>query len=133
MTYIEFLHEVIERGIKGASADPIINKYPKRLEGSIEGFNACRNKTPEQLSALLTEANAKTLNARLDTNDKDEKDIEDYWKQRYYAIQIEWVCNCVSAILMNERKPVIIQPTARGYMNAAEIIGVGPAPGVPVA
>lgn len=126
MTYIEFLHEVIERGIKGASEDPIINKYPKRLEGSIAGFNACRSKTPEQLSALLTEANRETLNARLAAKDKDESDIEDYWKQVHYAIQIEWVCNCVSAMLMNEGKPVIITPTARGYMNAAEIIGVGP-------
>lgn len=131
MTYIEFLHEVIERGIKGASEDPIINKYPKRLQGSIDGFNACRSKTPEQLSALLTEANTKTLNARLDANDKDEAHLEDYWGQRYYAIQIEWVANCVSAMLMNEGKPVIIQPTARAYMNAAEIIGVGPAPGTP--
>lgn len=131
MTYIEFLTEVIERGIKGASADEIINKYPKRLEGSIEGFNACRGKSPEELAALLAEMNRRTHNARLEAHDKDEADIEDYWKQRYIAIQVEWVANCVSAALMNEGRPVIIPPTARALMNVAEIVGVGPAPAVP--
>lgn len=124
MNYIEFLTQVIERGIKSCSADPIINKHPKRLEGSIEGFNACRDKTPEELAALLAETRRKGHNARLDSEGKREDDLEDYWKARHYELQVEWVCNCVSAMLMNEGKGVIIPPTARAMINISEIIGV---------
>ena len=131
LTYVEFLHEVVERGIKSAQGDEILAKYPRRLKGSIDGFNACRCKTPEQLAQLLVEANRKTHNARLDAHDKDEEGAEAYWEQNYYGIQVDFVCNVVSAMLMNENKPVIVPPRASGVMVCAEILGVAGMPSVP--
>jgi len=37
---------------------------------------------------------------------------------------MNWVCNVVSALLMNQGLSTIIQPTARGVLKAAEIVGV---------
>ena len=54
----------------------------------------------------------------------DSENLEDYWKARYFSIQVEFVCNTVSAMLANEGLPTIIAPTLRGAMNAARIIGV---------
>ena len=121
MNYEEFLTQVIDNGLKSIAEDARMAKYPKRVEGSKEGFEACRGKTPEQLAQLLVEANRKTLNARMDYKGPT---IEEYWKQVHYALQIEWVCNSVSALLMNQGLPVIVNPTARGLINASKIVGV---------
>jgi hypothetical protein len=122
-----FIMRVVQDGIEGAKNDPGISRHPKRLAGSIAGFEACLGKTPEQLAQLLTEANRNAWNVRVDQQDSKGKeyDIEDYWEARYVAIQIEWVCNCVSAALMSQKDvPLIVNPTARGAMNAARILGV---------
>ena len=37
-----------------------------------------------------------------------------YWYARCFALEVEWVCNVVSAMLMNEGRPTIVTPTARG-------------------
>ena len=123
MTYEEFLARVVDDGIRSSGEDERISKYPKRLEGSRLGFEACRGKTPLELAELLRDAERKCLLVREDTSGKD-SDIEDYWRERYRAIQIEWVCNTVSAMLYNEGKSTIVPPTANGMMNAARIIGV---------
>lgn len=121
MKYDEFLNQVIANGLKSLAKDERLAKYPKRVEGSKEGFEACRGKDTEQLAAILTEANRLALNARQDFSGPT---IEEYWKVRYYGIQIEWVCNTVSALMMNQGLPPIIRPTARGLINAAKVVGV---------
>lgn len=118
MAYDEYLTRVIDEGIEAARESYKDPKDALKLRGSIEGFEACRGKNPEQLAQLLSEARRTTLNARTDKED-------DYWRTRCAELEIEWVCNCVSAVLYNEGLPVIITPTARGMMKAASIVGVG--------
>ncbi len=123
MVYIEFLTQVIEDGLKSVGSDESLARHPKQLEGARAGFEACRDKLPEQLAELLAEANRKSALAYSMANDKD-ADIEEYWKQQYYTLQVEWVCNTVSAMLMSQGAPMITTVTARGVMNAARILGV---------
>lgn len=118
-----FIMRVVQDGIEGAKNDPGINKYPKRLAGSIAGFEACLGKNMAELAQLLEEANRKCLLSE-GGHVGNEEATESYWERRYYAIQIEWVCNCVSAALMSQNGPFIVNPTARGVMNAARILGV---------
>ena len=47
---------------------------------------------------------------------------EDYWRVRCREAEIEWVCNVVSAMLVNEKKSPIIPPTARGTITAGKIL-----------
>ncbi len=119
VNYDAFLTQVIDAGVKAAEADYAGddgNKAQQR-KGSIQGFEECRLKTPAELALLLQDA----------TDDSERAFGEragDYWYWRCRTLEIEWVCNCVSAVLYNERRPTIIPPTARGMMRAAEIVGV---------
>jgi len=122
--YESFLIEVIDGGMEAAGKD-YAGDSPSRTrkrEGAIKGFEECRGKTPEELAALLTSSNARTQEAYREQDD-------DYWYWRCRALEIEWVCNVVSAMLQNEgRRPLAAHlPTARGVMRAAEIVGVAAA------
>jgi len=113
--YLSFLNRIIDDGISAARED--YAKKPDKLQGSVEGFEACRGKTPPELAKILEEARRNTSKAHFDH-------ASDYWKIRCFEAEVEWVCNCVSAILMNQNLPTIIPPTARAYIKAAEIVGV---------
>jgi hypothetical protein len=131
MTWDEFLTRVVDDGIASVKSDVHLAEYPKRVAGSIRGFVSCRGKRYEDLGQLLVEANRKADLVRMDQeSDKSRSyDIEDYWEARYVAIQIEWVCNTVSAAAAEQGRPPIVITTARGLMNAARILGVaGSAP-----
>lgn len=120
MNYDDFLTRVIEDGIESAKRDPDLIAHPKRLEGAIEGFEACRGKTIHELHGLHN----KSENACFRAQNNADANLEDYWKLRYYSLQVEWVCNCVSAIMHAQGLPPIIPPTAQAYIKAAEIVGV---------
>ena len=129
VTYQEFLERVIDDGIAAAKADYKDLKYPMdkaRLEGSIEGFEACRGKHPLDLQKLLWDARQKTQLAFHRVNEKEISD-DDYWKIRCFECEVEWTCNVVSAMLLNQRMAPLdpLMPTARGVMKCAEIVGVG--------
>jgi hypothetical protein len=115
MTYLEFLSRVIDEGIAAAQHD--YAKDERKRSGSIAGFETCRNKTPDELKLLMESASVATRDAY--HND----DRKDYWWYRCYELEVEWVCNVVSAMLMNQKLPVIITPTCRGVMQAAKILG----------
>jgi len=119
MDYNEFLTRVIDEGIQAATADYTEESDKERLEGSIAGFNACRGMTPEQLVELWTKAGMDVNNAFGDMEKK-------YWYFRCFQLEVEWVINVVSAILMNEGyKPLLAWlPTANGATKAASIVGV---------
>ena len=128
MSYEEFLNRIIDDGIEAAKTDYCRPSQQNKLEGSIAGFEACRKKTAGQchvegvvvaLADLLAEARKATLDAHMRREES-----EEYWRIRCYEAEVEWVCNCVSAVLINENRPCIIPPTARGVMKAAEIVGV---------
>lgn len=69
----------------------------------------------EELGVLLGEAGTNTTRAMLEQ-------LPDYWRHRCFHAEIEWVCNCVSAMLMNEGLPTIITPTCRGVMRANDVL-----------
>lgn len=115
MDYAAFLTTVIDQGIAAASES--YRNSPSKLAGAVDGFNACRGKLPPELAELLTEARKATAKAYHDK-------AADYWRIRCYESEIEWTCNVVSAMLMNQGLAVIIPPTARGVLKAATIIGV---------
>lgn len=117
MNYTEFLTRIINDGIEAAKND-YVGKEDK-LKGSIAGFEACRGKNPDELKELLSKAAKDTFHAHM-------KHIPNYWEIRCFEAEVEWVCNCVSAMLMNEKLPTIIPPTARAVIKVAEVIGVSP-------
>lgn len=117
MDYTTFLTHVIEDGVRAAKQDYAKPEQANKLQGSIEGFEQCRSKTPSQLKELLELLRKATSNAR-----NDNTELTEYWKIRCREVEVEWVCNVVSAMLMNQRLPIIIPPTARGVMRAAEVL-----------
>jgi len=119
--YEAFLSKLISSGIQSVSGDSGIKAHPKRLAGAIAGFKACAGLAPEKLAQLLVESNRKTHNAHIDLVDK-RIDNEDYWEARHFAIQVEWVCNCVSVVLIRTGKPAILTPTARGADMAERVL-----------
>ena len=115
MDYSQFLDTIIADGIVAATAD--YKDDPLRLKGSVAGFEACRGKTPEQLAALLAESGRKMTEAHM-------HEVENYWEVASYWAEVEWTCNCVSAILQNQGLRVIVPPTCRGVLKASEVVGV---------
>jgi hypothetical protein len=117
--YSEFLHQVIEDGIEAAKRDYTEPRKRPNLEGSLAGFEACRGLDVAELALELNLARERTHElavARVDP--------ENYWYRRCFEAEVEWVCNVVSAMLHNQGLGVIIPPTARGVIKAAEVLGV---------
>ncbi len=122
MTYDQLLDRIIADGItevRKAYADP--EEHHKR-DGAIEGFEACRDKTPGELVALWRAEEAQAQQSlRADHEDSPSR-VKGYWKQRYKALQIEWILNVISVGL---QQPLLAHlPTARAAMKYAEIVGV---------
>lgn len=120
ISYEAFLNRIVDDGIEAAKQDYAPGR---KLDGSVAGFLACRGKTPEQLVEFLGEARKKADFAR-----ELQEDPEEYWYFRCFEAEVEWVVNCVSAVLVNEgRQPLTsYHPTARAVMKVAEVIGVAP-------
>ena len=115
MDYMSFLAEIIRRGIDACVADYHRPDQENKRDGSVRGFNDCRGLWPDGLVALYAEANQRAQEAHGD-------DKEDYWYWRCRALEIEWVCNVVSAGLRIQLLGPL--PTMRGCLMAADIVGV---------
>jgi hypothetical protein len=113
VTYNEFLEIIVTGGIEAATRD--YDPGDKR-NGAIAGFQACIGKSPAELKDLLDASRIATRDAR------NCEDKYNYWWFRCYELEVEWVCNCLSALLMHLGEPVIIQPTARGTIKAGEVL-----------
>lgn len=131
MSFEAFLDEVINQGIAAAKADYSKPEDKAKLDGAVSGFEACRGKNSTELKELMGKARTDTHMAFRRVNEGEISD-DDYWKIRHFEAEVEWVCNCVSAILMNEGMPTLdpLMPTARGVMQAAKIVGVKGDPAV---
>lgn len=123
MTLEEALTTIINNGIAGAKADYTRPDQKSKLEGSIEGFEACRGKDVAGMIELLTETRRKAQEAFRRVHENEISDDE-YWKIRCFESEVEWTANCLSAILVNEGHDPIVPPTARAAINVARIIGV---------
>ena len=117
MNYEQFLEQVINDGIEGAKRDYKRENQKLLREGSISGFESCRGKSIVELSKLLEES-------QKESHKKSMERAENYWYYLGFALEVEWVCNVVSAMLMNQGQPTIINPTARGMIRVANIIGI---------
>lgn len=119
MDYNEFLDKLIDKGIEAAKRDYHKPKDKDKREGAVAGFEACRGKSPLELRDLCEQARVNTHRAMTE-------ELPDYWRHRCFECEIGWVCNCVSAILMNTGLGTLgpYWPTARAVMTVAEIVGV---------
>ena len=113
MDYALFLERVVDEGIEAAE-ESYANDTLKR-EGAVEGFEACRGLNPEELLELLQDAHKAMTKAY-------GEQVDDYWRIHCRDAEIEWVCNVVSAMLVNQKVQPIVPPTARGLMKAASIL-----------
>lgn len=120
MEYLKYLEQIINDGIEAAKRDYAAPRQAAKLKGSIAGFEACRGLQPLEIAALLKRRQEMTRQAFCDR----QRGSESYWEIRCFEAEVEWVANCVSAVLMNQGLPVIVNPTARGVIKAAEIVGV---------
>lgn len=116
ISYEQFLNRIIEDGIKAAKADYTTIGNKDKLDGSLLGFEQCRGKNLEELADLLASSHAVERAVSSITGSSP--------FLRCQVLEIEWVCNCVSAMLMNQKLPTIIEPTCRGVIKAAEVLGV---------
>jgi hypothetical protein len=118
----DFLTAIIEKGIEAATRD--YEHDERRKQGSVDGFNACRGKSPEDLLTLLSSARKECQLIR-----SGEKGDELYWYWRCYELEVEWVLNCLSVKLTMEDKPALLPhlPTLRAAITVAEILGTKPA------
>jgi hypothetical protein len=113
----EFLARIIDDGIEAAQKD--YADSPDKLTGAVAGFEACRGMSPLELISVLEFAALEVQQAFKDKS-------EDYWRIRCFQLEVEWVCNCVSAALVNNDVGPLRQdfPTNRGMQKAASILGV---------
>lgn len=119
MKHNEVLERLADTGIDGLHSHyPGASEHEKyKREGGIAGFNACRSKTIPELKDLLAAAKTATQDAR-------ERKAPDYQWFRYYELEVEWVCNCLSVLLRQQGHPIIVPPTARAASHIATIVGV---------
>lgn len=118
MNYLEFLTRIVDDGLVAARAD--YGNSPSQsqeLTGSLAGFEQCRDLMPNDLTLLLVEAREETRTAFL-------AQADNYRYLRCREIEIEWVCNCVSAMLVNQGQPPICDVTVSGLLKAASVVGL---------
>jgi len=121
MTYEQLIDRIISDGIAEvteAYSDP---KEHHKRDGAIEGFEACRGKTPEQIVILWSAAEREGSLMR-SASKASEEDIKDYWRCRYKVLQIEW---CLNVLSVGLSKPLLSHlPTTSAALKYAEIVGV---------
>lgn len=119
MTYEELLDRILSDGIAEVREAYAAPEDHHKRDGAIEGFEACRGKSPTDLVALWTEAERSAKQVM-------RGDARDYWRCRYKALQVEFVLNVVSVGLVGNGSPPLLAhlPTARGAMKYAAIVGV---------
>ncbi len=115
ITHEVFLERIVTDGIAAAEKD--YASSPDKKNGAVAGFMACRGKDIPGLAQLLTTARDSVQAAH-------RQRAKDYWWFRCYEAEVEWVCNVISAACYNQGLPVLVIPTARGMIKAAEILGV---------
>lgn len=123
MTLSELIDRIIDEGIEAARRDYDKPYQTAHLAGAVSGFESCRGKKPSELLVALTLAKRQTQEMQLEYV-TGKRDMDGYWFTRCYELEIEWVLNCVSAVLHNEGFQPLIPFTARAVINVAKIVGV---------
>lgn len=113
----ELLNAVIDDGIEECRHTYLRPDQRDKLQGALEGFEACRGKSDEELLETLQRYDA-LVRAKM------EQRAGDYWRHRMAMLQVEWTLNVLSAAAHAHGRPTAVTPTARGMMKAAQILGV---------
>lgn len=113
IAFVDLLGVVIDEGIAAARQSYARPDQAHKLQGSIAGFEACRNLDAMALDALLL-----TERAASDELYRSRAGDDEFWTQRCKVAEIEWTANVMSAALMNTGLPVIVSPSARGVLCA---------------
>ncbi len=115
--YLEILNRIIDAGILACQNDYNAESQSMLLEGSIDGFKACRNLEAVDLVSLLQTSNKYMTEAYTQQN-------ENYWYFVGYRNEIDWVINVMSAVFINFGiEPILPNlPTSRGFICAAKIV-----------
>lgn len=117
MNWDAFINKIVDLGIEAAKRDYKRPEQKPLLDGSIAGFEACRDKSVVELPKILeSAAQARTEAQKYSTTG--------FLRAKGFYNEVEWVCNVASAALYNQQLPVIIQPTVRGMQTAARILGI---------
>ena len=119
MNYDDFLIRIIDDGIEAAKADYTKPEESHKLEGSLAGFELCRGQSPTELLSLFYDARSEVSRLL-----REQADLKTYWYAVCREAEIEWVCNCVGAMLVNQGIEPVAPVMARGAMKAAEVVGV---------
>src|SRR5689334_10677254 len=90
MDYEYFLNSIINDGIEGAKCD---YNEGNKLQGAIDGFEACRNLNIEELKSLLKRTNDYVQQAFRENHDN-------YWYFRCYQAEIEFVISRMSVYIV---------------------------------
>lgn len=137
MNYLDFLNQVIDRSKKAAANDYKTTPDDGRLAGSLAGLESCRGLSPRKLAEHLIRVNrvvARTFHATLGIQ-VTPLGIKRGWWLRCYQAEVDWVANCVSAVMQNQGLPVLAShhPTPRAILATAQIVGVKDDPDAPAA
>jgi len=123
MLLIDAINKIIDEGIEGACRDYSEPRNKSKREGSVKGFEDCRGKSPAEIEALLLAASEASQRAFIDVNEG-RMTSDEYWYWRCRTIEIEWVTNVLSHIMVAQGWAPIGIMTAKGGLQAARIIGV---------
>lgn len=131
MTYGDFLERIIDDGIEAVKED--YGPDDNRREGSIQGFEDCRGKTPSELLELLRVARERADRKFIETQEDDKAGVDAYWFVQSRALEIQWVCNCVGAMLVQQGVGFddMSLVTCRGMLKALDVLGEGMPRGYP--
>lgn len=118
MRFQDFLRRVIEESIKNCKEDFARRTatYKTELPASVAGLEACRDKSPPQLAQLLERARKVNQIAY-----RQQTDINRYWQVTAFMAEVEWVCNVVSVVLINQGIAYLVPPTTSAVILASRI------------
>lgn len=115
MKYFDFLNQTVDHCIAQGELYQIPQEESS-MKFHTDGFEACRNKPPHELAALLQESVK---------NRAEHFGQSDYWYFRRYEVQVEWICNIVSVLLAARGNAPLAAhlPTSAAAEQLARLIG----------
>jgi hypothetical protein len=128
VTYTEFLARIVVEGVEGLERVAAVDDASPSTAGAVAAYDACVEcDSPPELGILLAFAR----NKHIDLIMAPVPNAYECLFAQGFADTVAWVCNCVSALLLNEGYPALIPPTSRGIMKCSELLGAAPR-GVPL-
>lgn len=112
--YFDFLDKVIADC--ETSANTHYSSSPSELESALNALKTCKAKTPGELKDIYESAVSASREARFEKSSK-------YTEIRCHEIEVEFICDAVSAILVNSgEEPILGKPTKKGFAKAHSVV-----------